>query len=96
MVVPRARVVRDGEEREIDSSELVPGDIVILSSGMKVPADVRLFKITELRTDEAVLTGESLPAAKLTATLKEENITPGDQKNMAFMGTIVVNGRGRG
>lgn len=96
MVVPRARVIRDGEEREIDSSELVPGDIIILSSGMKAPADVRLFKTTELRMDEAVLTGESLPAEKTTATLREENITPGDQKNMAFMGTIVVNGRGRG
>lgn len=96
MVVPRARVIRNGEEREIDSSELVPGDIVILSSGMKVPADVRLFKTTELRMDEAVLTGESLPASKIITALTEENLTPGDQKNMVFMGTIVVNGRGRG
>jgi Ca2+-transporting ATPase len=96
MVVPRARVVRDGKEKEIPSENLVPGDIVLLASGGKVPADLRLFKTTELRIDEAALTGESVPVEKKPQPIKEENLTPGDQKNMGFMGTIVVNGRGRG
>lgn len=96
MVVAKARVVRDGKEMEIPSEELVPGDIVLLASGAKVPADLRLVEITELRTEEAPLTGESLPVEKTAGPISEESLTPGDQANMAFMGTIVVNGRGRG
>jgi magnesium-transporting ATPase (P-type) len=96
MVVPRARVVREGKEKEIPSESLVPGDIVLLVSGDKVAADLRLFKTTELRIEEAALTGESVPVEKKPQPIEEENLTPGDQKNMAFMGTIVVNGRGRG
>jgi Ca2+-transporting ATPase len=96
MVVPRARVVREDKEREIPSENLVPGDIVLLASGGKVPADLRLFKTAELRIEEAALTGESVPVEKKPQPIEEENLTPGDQKNMAFMGTIVVNGRGRG
>jgi Ca2+-transporting ATPase len=96
LVVPKARVLRDGTEREINSEELVPGDIVLLSSGSKIPADMRLFKVIELRADEALLTGESLPVEKTTTAIKEKNLIPGDQKNMAFMGTIVVSGRGKG
>jgi Ca2+-transporting ATPase len=96
LVVPRARVLRNGIEKEISSEDLVPGDIVLLASGSKVPADIRLFKILELRTDEAILTGESLPADKTTSKIKEENLSLGDQKNITFMGTIVLNGRGMG
>jgi len=96
MVVPRARVVREAQEKEIPSEDLVPGDIVLLASGGKVPADLRLFKTTELKIEEAALTGESVPVEKRSRPLQEENLTPGDQKNMAFMGTIVVSGRGRG
>jgi potassium/sodium efflux P-type ATPase len=96
MAAPRARVVRQGREREIPSELLVPGDVVILDSGVKVPADVRLFRTVELRVDEAILTGESLPVEKTSATLEEDNLTPGDQKNMVFMGTVVLMGRGRG
>lgn len=96
MVVPKARVIRDGKEKEINSEELVPGDIVILASGTKVPADLRLLHTIELKIEEAMLTGESLPAEKSVAPLKEDNLTPGDQKNMAFMGTAVVNGRAKG
>jgi Ca2+-transporting ATPase len=96
MVVPRARVVRDGRDKEIPSEALVPGDIVLLASGDKVPADLRLFKTTELKIEEAALTGESVPVEKKPQPIQEENLTPGDQKNMAFMGTIVVNGRARG
>jgi P-type Ca2+ transporter type 2C len=96
MAAPRARVVRQGREREIPSELLVPGDVVILDSGVKVPADVRLFRTVELRVDEAILTGESLPVEKTSATVEEDNLTPGDQKNMVFMGTVVLMGRGRG
>lgn len=96
MVVARARVIRDGREKEIDSEQLVPGDIVLLTSGVKVPADVRLFQVLELRIEEAMLTGESVPAEKSHPALSEENLIPGDQTNMGFMGTIVVSGRGKG
>jgi Ca2+-transporting ATPase len=96
LIVPKARVIREGREQEIDSENLVPGDLVVLASGSKVPADLRLFKTLELRVDEAMLTGESLPAEKKHQTLAEENLTAGDQANMAFMGTVVVHGRARG
>ncbi len=96
MMVPRAKVVRGGKEKEIFSEELVPGDIVLLASGGKVPADLRFFKTTELRIEEAALTGESVPVEKRVKPIEDENLTPGDQTNMGFMGTIVVNGRGRG
>jgi P-type Ca2+ transporter type 2C len=96
LTVPRARVVRDGREKEINSEELVPGDVVVLASGAKVPADMRLLKTIELRVDEALMTGESLPVEKTIGAIPEENLTPGDQRNMAFMGTAVVNGRARG
>lgn len=96
MVVPKARVIRRSKEKEIDSEELVPGDIVLLASGAKAPADLRLFKTMELRIEEAMLTGESIPVEKTASTIKEDNLTPGDQRNMAFMGTAVVSGRAKG
>jgi len=96
MLVPRARVIREGKEKEINSEELVPGDIVLLASGTRVPADLRLTHTIEFKIEEAMLTGESVPALKHTGPIKEDNLTPGDRKNMAFMGTIVVSGRARG
>ncbi len=96
MVVPKARVLRNGEEKEIKSEELVSGDIVFLTSGLRVPADVRLIHTIELKTDEAMLTGESLPAEKHPHPIHEDKLTPGDQKNMAFMGTITLSGRAKG
>ncbi len=96
MAVPKAKVIRDGREKEINSEYLVPGDIVLLASGSKVPADLRLIHTIELRADEAMLTGESVPAEKTATPIKEKNLTPGDQRNMAFMGTVVVNGRAKG
>lgn len=96
MTVPKARVIRNGKEKVINSEELVPGDVVSLSSGAKVPADLRLFHALELRVEEAMLTGESVPAEKITSTIREENLPHGDQRNMVFMGTIVVNGRAKG
>jgi Ca2+-transporting ATPase len=96
MVVARARVLRDGKEVEINGEEVVPGDIVLLASGGRVPADVRLIKTIELRADESMLTGESIPAEKASAAIADDNLTPGDQRNIAFMGTVVVNGRAKG
>ncbi len=96
MMVPRARVLRDGREQEVNSEELVPGDVVLLASGFRVPADLRLLKCIELKIDESMLTGESIPVAKTHGVISEDNLTPGDQRNMAFMGTVVVNGRAKG
>lgn len=96
LVVSKARVLRDGREIEINGEEVVPGDIVLLASGGRVPADLRLLKTIELKIDEAMLTGESVPVEKTAQTLAEENLPPGDQINMAFMGTIVVSGRAKG
>jgi len=96
MVVPKARVIRGGKEKEIHSENLVPGDIVLLTSGVRVPADLRLFSAIELKIDEAMLTGESIPAEKMVSPIKEGGLIPGDQRNMAFMGTIVVSGRAKG
>jgi magnesium-transporting ATPase (P-type) len=96
MVVAKARVLRDGKEVEINGEEVAPGDIVLLASGGRVPADVRLLKTIEFKADESMLTGESIPAEKKSEVIPEDNLTPGDQLNMAFMGTVVVNGRGKG
>jgi Ca2+-transporting ATPase len=96
MIVPQARVLRGGKEKEIGSEQLVPGDIVLLASGAKVPADIRLLSTVEMRVDESLLTGESVPAEKIPDAIEEANLTPGDQRNIAFMGTVVVNGRGMG
>ena len=95
MVNPKAVVIRDGKEMEVDSRTLVPGDIVLLISGAMVPADLRLLESNELRIDESMLTGESVPAIKTTDPIDAEDLSPGDQTNMSFMGTIVVNGRGK-
>jgi len=86
LMVPKAKVLRENREKEISSGELVPGDIVLLTSGAKVPADLRLSHTLELKIDESMLTGESLPAEKVTKPIKEKNLSPGDQRNMAFMG----------
>ncbi len=95
----RASVLRDGETERIPAERLVPGDIVLLEAGDAVPADGRLLEVYSLKTEEAALTGESLPAEKTAARLKEPSdgaeIAPGDRKNMAFMGSGVVYGRGR-
>lgn len=95
LVVPHCRVVRDGQEWEIDSRDVVPGDVVLLESGSRVPADIRLSAVNSLTIDESLLTGESLPVTKTTTPVKE-NAAAADRHSMAFTGTIVANGRGRG
>ena len=96
MTAPRALTIRDGREREVPSEQVVPGDIVVLTAGARVPADMRLFRGKDLEIDESALTGESQPAAKRTDTAEDEHAVAGDQFNMAFLGTNVTRGRGRG
>ncbi len=90
----KAKVIRDGKEIELDSRELVPGDIILLETGSKVPADARLIDIAAFQTDEASLTGESVPSRKNIEPLKK-NTPVTDQENMAFMGTIVTKGHAK-
>ncbi|MEX2610807.1 MAG: HAD-IC family P-type ATPase [Gemmatimonadota bacterium] len=96
MSAPGAEVVRGGSRRTIPSRELVPGDVVVLTSGARVPADLRLIDARELAADESALTGESVPVGKRTAALEGASLVPGDQLNMAFAGTVITRGRGRG
>jgi cation-transporting ATPase F len=95
MVRTEARVVRDGQERMVSSDELVPGDLVLLEAGDKVPADLRLVRLAELRVDESALSGESVPVVKDEAELPE--VTPvADRRNMVYSGTLVTAGGGAG
>ncbi len=91
----KANILRDRERTEVDSSQLVPGDIVIVSSGDKIPADMRLVQCENLRIEEAVLTGESIPVKKVSEKIKGKTAL-GDQINMAFSGTAVTAGTGVG
>ncbi len=95
MVRTHAKVVRDGHERTLASEELVPGDLVVLEAGDKVPADLRLLRETGLRVNESALTGESEPVSKDELVLRET--TPvADRRNMAYSGTLVTSGSGAG
>src|SRR5665648_28669 len=96
MTTPNALVIRDGKQARIEATQLVPGDIVLLESGDHIPADLRLSMVTNLKIQEAVLTGESVPVEKTDEIIDKDNISTGDQDNMAFMGTAVISGRGRG
>ena len=94
LVKTNANVLRDGKEVTVEDLDIVPGDIVLLQEGEKIPADARLFEVHSLKIDEASLTGESEPVRKISETLKENLNTP-DQKNMVFKGTTVSVGSGR-
>ncbi|HHW40192.1 MAG TPA: cation-translocating P-type ATPase [Syntrophomonadaceae bacterium] len=96
MTKPTAKVVRDGVVTRVDVERLVPGDLVLLEAGDSVPADLRLTEVASLRTNESALTGESVPVEKGVEVIIEEELPVGDWKNMAFMGTTVSAGRGRG
>jgi magnesium-transporting ATPase (P-type) len=95
MLSPKAMVLRDGQRQSIASDELIPGDIVLLQSGDKVPADLRLFHIKSLQIQEAVLTGESLAVEKNTISVAEDTEL-GDRTCMAYSGTLVTYGQGSG
>jgi len=95
MLSQLAMVKRNGKFISLPAEQLVPGDVVLLQSGDKVPADLRLFKARELRIDEAMLTGESVPVEKFTQPVSE-NATMGDRKCLAYSGTLVTYGQGQG
>ena len=95
MAAPDATVLRDGEEVEIPARQLVPGDVILVRAGDKIPADGRLFETTTLQVDEAALTGESVAVEKNTAVCRDANLAPGDRKNLMYAGTAATYGRGR-
>ncbi|EIJ32985.1 cation-translocating P-type ATPase [Thiothrix nivea] len=93
MLAAQARVRRAGEVQEIDASQLVPGDIVLLDAGDRVPADGRLLSAHALEADESALTGESLPAGKMLDPLDRVDLPLGDRSNMLYMNTVITRGR---
>ena len=96
MANPHAKVLRDGHVVEVESHEIVPGDVVVLDAGDYVPADLRLNETMNLKIDEAALTGESVPVEKDADAILDKEASLGDRINSAFMGTVVTYGRGRG
>ena len=96
MAAPIARVLRDGQETVVPARELVPGDVVLLRAGDRVPADTRLTQAVNLAIDEAALTGESEPAQKTIGAFDDPRLPLGDRRNMTYAGTLVVHGRGQG
>ncbi len=95
MLSPKATVLRDGEERELPASELVPGDVVLLRSGDRVPAELRVIAARNAQAEEAALTGESEPVGKEPDPV-EEDAPLGDRTSMAYSSTVITNGRLRG
>jgi Ca2+-transporting ATPase len=96
LIAPEALVIRDGLETKIPASQLVPGDLVLLETGDIVPADLRLLNTAQMEIEESSLTGESLPVKKNAESIYNQNTDLGDRKNMAFMGTTVTRGKGKG
>lgn len=96
LAVAKARVVRGGDEHEVDGEGVVPGDVVLLEAGCKVPADLRLLPNSRLEVDESLLTGESLPVAKAASVVLPMGTSLGDRVNMAFAATLVTRGRAYG
>jgi Ca2+-transporting ATPase len=94
LTAPKARLLREGKEVLLPAREVVPGDIALLESGDRMPADGRLLEVVDLKTDEAVLTGESTPVGKITGVL-DAKTSVADRKNSVFMATHVMYGRGK-
>jgi Ca2+-transporting ATPase len=96
LAAPTAHVLRDGQSIMIAANELVPGDVVLLEAGQSVPGDLRLLEAVQLRIEEAALTGESQPVEKHADAVHEPELPIGDRRSMAYKGTLVTYGRGRG
>src|SRR3989344_4146783 len=95
MAAPNARVIRGGKEGQIPARGVVPGDVIVLSAGDRIPADARVLLEANLRTEEAALTGESLPSEKSMEAIAQEDAPVGDRRNMLYGGTTVSHGRGK-
>ncbi len=93
MVKHKSNVLRDGIEKEIDAEDIVPGDIIMLRAGDKVPADGRILEIHDFEADESALTGESVPVNKVVKMLDQKGVSQ-SKENMVYMGTSIVRGRG--
>ena len=96
MAAPTAKVLRNAKEEEISATEIVPGDIILLGTGDRVPADARIIKAASLTLDESSLTGESVPVQKTTEPIQQGELGVGDRANMVFSATVVTYGRGTG
>jgi len=96
MAVPLVKAIRDGKLTELSAHQLVPGDIVQLETGNLVPADLRLLESVNLQIQEAALTGESEPVGKRMDVIAVDDLPIGDRRNMAYLGTVVTGGRGKG
>ncbi|WP_407307531.1 calcium-transporting P-type ATPase, PMR1-type [Desulfosporosinus sp. SB140] len=96
LTAPEARVLREGLEQRIPAAEVVPGDIVLLEAGDRIPADVRWIQAVNIQVEESALTGESHPVGKNISPLVDELTPMADRRNMGYMGTSIVNGRGAG
>lgn len=95
MAAPKARVMRDGLWTVVESRELVPGDLISLETGDRLPADARVLSAVGFSADESVLTGESQSAQKTSEPMRQEHTSIGDRKNMVYQGTIITSGKGR-
>lgn len=96
MSAPKATAIRDGREVKLPANDLVPGDLIVLTAGDVVPADCRLIEAAKLQIDESALTGESVAVHKSIEAIDLERVPLGDRKNMAYLGTVVQAGRGKG
>ncbi len=96
MAAPTATVLRDGAESKVPAREVVPGDMILLHTGDRIPADARVIEAINLQVEEAALTGESVPVEKHTRVLEKDDLPVGDRKNLVYAGTAVTCGRGRG
>ncbi|WP_159887077.1 calcium-translocating P-type ATPase, SERCA-type [Paenibacillus puerhi] len=93
---PNAKVLRDGKVSSIPARELVPGDLIVLESGDRIPADIRFIESSGVYAEESALTGESVPVSKHTSVLEQDEIPLGDQRNLGFMGTMITRGTAKG
>lgn len=94
MVTRSSKVIRDGKLQTLPSKKIVPGDLVLIEAGDHIPADGRFIKSFRLSTQEAALTGESIPIHKIAESLESQNLSVGEKKNMGFLGTVAVSGKG--
>lgn len=95
MAAPTASVLREGVEVEVPAREIVPGDVILIHTGDRIPADARLLEAINLQVEEAALTGESMPVEKHTQTLAGSDLPVGDRKNLVYAGTAATYGRGK-